>query len=160
MEIGANGMPEVIDTEGRAHSGRDPLDVEALLATLPDRDIYRAVPEGTKIGHLHLHVSDLGASFRFYRDTLGFIEGMAPSHLEFADLHAGGDFKHRMAINTWQGQGAPKPPKGTAGLRQFTVRYDSADRPGGALPGARAGGGDRVLQDPDGNAVHVEVASA
>jgi catechol 2,3-dioxygenase len=158
MGIGANGMPEVIDAQGRKRSGRDPIDVKALLATLPDQDIQRPVPEGTKIGHMHLHVSDLDASFKFYRDTLGFLEGMAPSYLGFADLHAGGAFKHRMAINTWQGKGAPKPPEGTAGLRQFTVRYDSVDRLNAALKGGQAEGGNQVLHDPDGNAVHVGVA--
>lgn len=38
-----------------------------------------------------------------------------------ADLHTGGRFPHRMALNVWQGQGAPQPPTGTAGLRHFTI---------------------------------------
>jgi catechol 2,3-dioxygenase len=155
MRVTAAGF-EVIDADGRVRSGRDPLDVEAVLDSLPDRDVERPMPSGTFVGHVHLHVGDLDPALRFYRDGIGFIENMRSDRFGFADLHAGGRFKHRMAINTWQGAGAPPAPAGTAGLRHFTIRFDSADRLHDTLSrlpdGAQRDDG-VLVRDPAGNAV-------
>ncbi|HWG85571.1 MAG TPA: hypothetical protein VNT60_08840, partial [Deinococcales bacterium] len=118
---------EVVDSSGRVRSGRDPLDVDRVLANLPDRDFERPVPEGTKVGHVHLHVSDIEAALGFYRDGLGFLENMVSARFGAADLHAGGRFPHRLAVNVWQGQGAPQPPAGTAGLRHVTIRFETSE---------------------------------
>lgn len=153
---GDGGLLDIVDNEGRRRGGTEPLDVEQVLRALPDRDFSRPLPEGTKIGHVHLHVDDLETSTRFYRDVLGFIENTYAPNWGMADLYAGGRFPHRIALNTWQGAGAPQPPAGTAGLRHFTVRYDSERRLEEALQ--RAGRAERrsdggVVRDPAGNAV-------
>jgi catechol 2,3-dioxygenase len=152
---------EVIDVQGRLRSGRDPLDVEEVLAQLSDRDFERPMPDGTKVGHVHLHVSDLDAALRFYRDALGFLEHMNAPQFGMADLHAGGRFEHRMAINVWQGRGAPPPPPGAAGLRYFTIRFDSPDRLAGVMrrigDASTDADGYRV-RDPSGNQVVLTAA--
>jgi catechol 2,3-dioxygenase len=125
--------PVVIDSEGRERSGRDPLDVEQLLARLPDADYDRPVPSGTRVGHVHFHVGDIAAAHRFYRDVLGLLDHLYAPQLGMADFHAGGRFPHRLALNTWQGVGATPPPAGTAGLRHYTVRLDSPARLEGVL---------------------------
>src|SRR5579864_2861706 len=121
----AGGEPEIIDSDGRRRGGTEPLDVEQVLNTLADRDLEKPLPNGTKVGHVHLHVGDLSEAARFYRDELGFIENTNIPFFQMADLYAGGTFPHRIALNTWQGQGATQPPAGTAGMRHFTIRYDS-----------------------------------
>ncbi|HWG55317.1 MAG TPA: VOC family protein [Gaiellaceae bacterium] len=118
--------PEIIDATGQRRSGRDLLDVRQVLSTLPDDDLARPLPVGTTIGHIHLHVGDIDANRRFYRDGLGFID--ANDFGSGVDFHANGRFKHRMAINVWQGIGATQPPAGTAGLRYFTIRFDTPER--------------------------------
>jgi catechol 2,3-dioxygenase len=155
--------PEVIDAEGRRRDGTEPLDVGEVLATLPDRDLERPLPAGTKVGHVHLHVGDLEAAYRFYRDELGFIEHVYAPRFGFADLHAGGRFPHRMAVNVWQGDGAPRPPQGTAGMRHFTIRFDSAERLEEvtgrvAEPEPREDG--HVVRDPAGNVVLLRGSAA
>lgn len=156
MRVTATGV-EVIDADGGVHGGRDPLDVEAVLGKLPDREIERLLPTGTFVGHLHLHVGDLDAAVRFYRDEIGLIERMLIPQIGMADLHAGGRFEHRMGLNTWQGIGAPQAPAGTAGLRHFTIQYDSANRLHDALnrlpDSARDVGG--LWHDPAGNAMRL-----
>ncbi len=127
MRVLPNGI-EIVDSEGRVRSGRDPLDVRQVLARLPDADVERPVPPGTTVGHLHLHVDDLAAARRFYHDVLGFAEHMWMPQMGAADFHAGGRFPHRLAVNTWQGAGAPRPPAGTAGLRSYAIRFDSSAR--------------------------------
>jgi catechol 2,3-dioxygenase len=146
MRITPNGS-EVIDASGRQRSGRDLLDVREILSHLPDDDIDRPLPVKTKIGHVHLHVGDIADGQRFYRDTLGFADSMSMGSM--ADFHANGRFKHRIAINTWQGTGASQPPAGNAGLRHFTIRFDTPERLHDAL--ARV---DSATPHPDGHLVH------
>lgn len=148
--------PEVIDAEGRRGGGTEPLDVGEVLDALLDRDLERPLPAGTKIGHVHLHVGDLDAAFRFYRDELGFIEHVYAPRFGFADLHAGGRFPHRMAVNVWQGEGAPQPPPGIAGLRHFTIRFDSParlDEVAARVAGAEQREDSHVVRDPARNVV-------
>jgi catechol 2,3-dioxygenase len=144
--------PEIIDADGRRRSGRDPLDVREVLSHLPDREWERPLPAGTTIGHMHLHVGDVRAGQRFYRDQLGFRD--ANDFGSGIDFHADGRFKHRMAINVWQGQGVVQPPAGTAGLRHFVLRYDSAERLQTALARVDAATPHpegHLVRDPSGN---------
>jgi catechol 2,3-dioxygenase len=146
----------VIDRDGHRWSGIDPLDVQAVLKKLPDGEIDRPLPSGTKISHVNLYVGDLHAAYAFYRDEVGFTESTYVSSLGVADLFAGGLFPHRIAINTWQGVGAPQPPPGTAGLRHFTVVYDSAKRlesVAALIAEAQKRPDGYLVQDPAGNAV-------
>ena len=145
--------PEVIDADGQLRSGRDPLDVREVLSHLPDNDLDRPLPVGTKIGHMHLHVGDIDAGHRFYRDQLGFLD--ANDFGSGVDFHANGRFKHRMAINTWQGAGVTQPPPGTAGLRHFTIRYDSAECLQSVLDRVEASphAEGHLVHDPSGNAI-------
>jgi catechol 2,3-dioxygenase len=146
--------PEVIDASGRRRSGRDPLDVREVLGHLPDADLARPLPAGTTIGHMHLHVGDIAAGHRFYGDALGFIE--ANDFGSGVDFHANGRFKHRIAINVWQGVGVSQPPAGTAGLQHFTIRFDSPERLQAALArvdGATPHADGRFVRDPAGNAM-------
>ena len=144
--------PEVIDASGQRRSGRELLDVREVLSTLGDDDFTPPLPTGTIIGHMHLHVGDLAASRRFYRDGLGFIE--ANDFGSGVDFHANGPFKHRLAVNTWQGVGASQPPAGTAGLRRFTIRFDTPERLQTTLTrlsSAEVHADGHLVRDPAGN---------
>lgn len=150
------GMPDIIDSEGRSRGGAEPLDVREVLNTLADRNYLRLLPAGTKIGHVHLYVSDLEETFRFYRDDLGFIEHMHAPSMGMSDLFAGGTFPHRIAMNTWQSAGRPQAPAGTAGMRHFTITYGSPERLhaiAGTLRQVDAVDGGFVTRDPAGNTV-------
>src|ERR1700730_4509155 len=49
-----------IDKDGRPRSGRDPIDLEQLFSELaPDDQLDAPLPEGTRMGHVHLHVRDV-----------------------------------------------------------------------------------------------------
>jgi len=117
----AGGRFEAVDAQGRARSGRDPLDLEELFRHLrPDDDLGAPMPLPTKIGHVHLHVAGLDEAVRFYHEGLGFdVMGRAPA-FQAAFLSAGG-YHHHLGVNTWQGEGAPTPPADALGLRHFTV---------------------------------------
>ncbi|HVH11310.1 MAG TPA: VOC family protein [Gemmatimonadales bacterium] len=124
-----------------------------------------AIPAGTRIGHVHLTVSDLERSLRFYRDVLGFTE--TTRYGEDAVFLAAGDYHHHIGLNTWAGHGAPAPPPGTTGLYHFAILYPDRRALAGVvhrvlaarvpLEGAADHGVSEAiyLRDPDGNGVEL-----
>ena len=62
------------------------------------KDTY-IIPAGTKIGHVHLKVSDLEKSIHFYCHLLGF-EIVSKYGKDAVFISAGG-YHHHIALNTW-----------------------------------------------------------
>ena len=79
------------------------------------------IPAGTRIGHVHLKVSDLERAVRFYRDIMGF-ELVTRLGDEAAFLSAGG-YHHHIGLNTWTSRGGAPPARGTTGLYHFAINY-------------------------------------
>ncbi len=115
-----------VDADGNPHSGREPLDVEALLQHLrPGDRLDQSAPEGTGIGHVHLHVADIAEANHFYHDQLGFnIQGVSNS-IGISFVSAGG-YHHHIGLNIWLGQSAPAPADGALGLRYFSILVPDA----------------------------------
>ena len=80
----------------------EPLDVRDLLAA-GGAQPWQGAPPGTTMGHVHLHVGNLGAAEAFYHVGLGFDKTVwsYPGALFFS---AGG-YHHHLGTNTW----APGP---------------------------------------------------
>ena len=98
-----------------------PLNVDDLLMELGQQDAaWSGLPTETRIGHVHLHVSDLGQAEAFYRDLLGFdvVSRYGPS----ASFVSAGGYHHHIGMNTWAGVGVPSPPADGVGLRFFTIQ--------------------------------------
>ncbi len=125
IEISPFGVV-MYDALGQPQPATGPLDVTAALAPLADRDPMVALPAGTFIGHVHLHVSDLDHAVAFYRDVVGFTEHAVMRPYGMADLAAGGTFPHRIAVNDWHGPHARQPAPGTAGMRHFELTVADA----------------------------------
>jgi catechol 2,3-dioxygenase len=98
------------------------------------------IDPGTTIGAVHLTVSDLRRSVRFYH--------------------------HHVRLNTWAGVGAPPPPPGAIGLRHFVVKLpDEAARDAvlgrllaaGVVPEPVDGG--LLIRDPAKNAILLGVTT-
>jgi catechol 2,3-dioxygenase len=81
---------------------------------------YKA-PDKTRIGHVHLKVSDLKRSIAFYRDLLGFdVTTMYGSQAAF--LSAGG-YHHHIGLNTWHSEGAEPASRNGVGLYHVAILY-------------------------------------
>jgi catechol 2,3-dioxygenase len=103
----------------------DPLDVDGLLSELTEPDEpWRGLPPETILGHIHLQVADLAAAEAFYRDVLGL--DLTTRYGRSASFLSAGGYHHHIAINTWAGVGAPPPPAGSIGLREFVVKLPNA----------------------------------
>ena len=123
------------------------------------------IPSETRIGHVHLKVSDIEEALKFYRDILGFeiTERIGNS----AVFLSAGNYHHHIALNTWHSAGAPRASKSGVGLFHVAILYPS--RPelasivkrlfekGYPLTGAADHGVSEAiyLDDPDGNGVEL-----
>ncbi|MES2697478.1 MAG: VOC family protein [Verrucomicrobiota bacterium] len=117
--------------------GTLPLDVQALLAG--------ATPTATPLagavwGHLHLRVTDLARSERYYRETLGVV--VTQSSYPGARFLAADGYHHHLGLNTWGNPHAPQPA-GTPGLAHATFAVASVTEP-------------REVSDPDAISLRLE----
>ncbi|ADI00419.1 VOC family protein [Salisediminibacterium selenitireducens] len=105
---------------GMVHMTVDPLDFEDLLSKEPEAP-WNGLPEGTVMGHMHLHVSDVKEAEAFYTDVLGFqtVSRFSDHAVFLSDAH----YHHHIALNIWNGRGIPAPPLNTAGLKHYTIVY-------------------------------------
>jgi catechol 2,3-dioxygenase len=95
-----------------------------------DKDFHAVDPQ-VRIGHVHLKVSDLEASLKFYCGVLGF-ELMQRLGTEAAFVSAGG-YHHHIGLNTWDSLGGSPPPPGTTGLFHVAILYPDRAALGDAL---------------------------
>ncbi|MCR9114455.1 MAG: VOC family protein [Rhodobacteraceae bacterium] len=119
----------------------------------------------TRIGHVHLKVSDLDRAIAFYANVLGF-EVQQRYGPGAAFLSAGG-YHHHLGLNTWDSRGAGPAPKGHPGLYHTAFLYPDRAQLGDALRRVLAagiaieGGADHgvseaiYISDPDGNGVEL-----
>jgi catechol 2,3-dioxygenase len=102
--------------------GPKPLDLRNLLATVAREEPSSRAAAGLRIGHVHLHVGDLEAATRFYRDGIGFeVMATLPSavFVSFAGYH-------HLAYNVWRGTGVPPAAPDAVGLRHWTLQLSDA----------------------------------
>jgi catechol 2,3-dioxygenase len=125
-----------------------PLDLDDLVAELPEGDEEDAgAPAGTRIGHVHLQVSDLAPVERFYKQLLGF-EVTVRSYPGALFMAAGG-YHHHVGANTWQSAGGPPADPAARGLRCFTIVVPGGEHARVAQRAADAGF--EVEGQPDGS---------
>jgi len=79
------------------------------------------IPQNTRIGHVHLKVSDLNRSLDFYCKLLGF-ELITTYGTDAAFISAGG-YHHHIGLNTWQSKNMPPAQKNTVGLFHTAILY-------------------------------------
>src|SRR5947209_2923583 len=97
-----------------------PLDLNDLVGQLRGAaEIQAEMPAGTRIGHVHLQVSELGEAEAFYHGVLGF-DVVVRGYPGALFVSAGG-YHHHIGLNTWHSAGTPPAPAGSVGLRSFTI---------------------------------------
>lgn len=124
-----------------------------------------SIPAQTRIGHVHLKVSDLDRALAFYCDLLGFDLVMRYGP-QAAFISAGG-YHHHIGLNTWHSRGSGPAPLNAVGLYHTAILYperkdlariflrlQEARYP---LTGASDHGVSEALylDDPDGNGVEL-----
>jgi catechol 2,3-dioxygenase len=136
-----------------------PLDLDSLIAELDGHErLSPTAPAGTRIGHVHLQVSDLAAAEQFYAGVLGF--DVTVRGYPGALFVSAGGYHHHLGLNTWNSLGSPPAARDAVGLRSFEIVLPSADELDRVLGRARAAGIETqelsdawLVRDPFGNGV-------
>jgi catechol 2,3-dioxygenase len=144
-------------SHGRLEMATLPLDLDNVLGELSGaRELQVLAPPGTRIGHIHLQVSDLAESESFYRGVLGF--DVTVRGYPGALFVSAGGYHHHIGLNTWHSAGSGPPAPGSVGLRSFDVIVPSSAAQDQLLERVRAAGleleqgaGGPVVRDPSGN---------
>jgi catechol 2,3-dioxygenase len=152
-----------------------PLNIDSLLEEVKGEGIRKTlsenweVPAETKIGHIHLHVSNLESAETFYHRILGFDITMK-SYPGALFLSAGG-YHHHIGANIWAGADAPPPPPDSVQLRSYSIRLSSNTQLSNLIANLRAnncvvreglihrieGCSGIAVTDPDGNNIEIVV---
>ena len=136
-----------------------PLNVQDLVAA-GGSERWSGMPNGTTIGHVHLHVGDLEQAATFYHEALGF-DKVVWSYPGALFLSAGG-YHHHLGTNTWAA-GAPAAAEDDARLVEWElVLPDAASVSAAGASVESAGGtiersqdGSILARDPWGTAVRL-----
>lgn len=81
------------------------------------------IPAKTRIGHVHLKVSNLENSLEFYCGLLGF-DLVTSYGTEAAFISAGG-YHHHIGLNTWFSKDSPPNSTQSVGLFHTAILYPS-----------------------------------
>ena len=108
-----------MDEEGHFDMGTEDLDLDSLILSIQGKNKkWTGLPADTTIGHVHLRVSELEKTAKFYT-TLGF--EITQEYGEQALFFASGDYHHHIGANTWESAGADPLPDDSAGLGLFEI---------------------------------------
>jgi catechol 2,3-dioxygenase len=129
-----------------------PLDAGSLLAEAGDGE-FEGLPDGTRIGHVHLRVRDVDETIGFYRDQLGM--GLTAQLGQQAAFLSAGGYHHHVGGNTWETLGGSPAPEGTARLLRFTIVLPDDEEV--ARLADRIGGTE--VRDPSGNLLALAAVS-
>jgi catechol 2,3-dioxygenase len=110
------------DSEGHIKMDTLPLDLNSLLSELnkDERKTAKAFPSGARIGHMHIRVTNLERSIKFYHKKIGLDITSDWSSMGAAFLSAGG-YHHHIGMNTWHSLNGEVHGNCESGLENFTI---------------------------------------
>lgn len=146
----------------------DPLDGESLLSELSvETDTLYSMPPETRIGHVHLQVSDLAKAEEFYHEILGF--DITQRSYPGALFVSAGGYHHHIGLNIWSSRGQSPPPPDAIGMLRFGIEVPDKETLGTLeqrlksfeLPftGRQNGGSEKIIAN-DFDAIEIEIVSA
>lgn len=118
----------------------------------------------TRVGHIHLKVTNLERAVDFYSNVMGFEVQSRGNRAAF--LSAGG-YHHHIGLNTWHSAGTGAAPVNRAGLyhvaflypdrRALAEAYRAVLDAGVTIDGAADHGVSEAIyfRDPDGNGIEI-----
>ncbi len=142
------------DAQGNILSASAPLDINEIYKSLKDRDLSTPISDECKIGHIHFYANNVEKSDLFYKQ-MGFLQFNSLPQFMYADVSAGGPYKHRIAMNSWHGPNRPLAPKDSAGLRHYQIVFESKEKLSQALKNVphELKDGNYWVNDPTGNRI-------
>lgn len=143
---------------GKIRMATDPLNTESLLAAAEEK--WKGLPPATRMGHIHLQVTNLEKVQQFYCDGLGF--DVVYEYPQALFMSTGG-YHHHIAVNTWNDASKEDTPnENEVGLQSFSVRFPSDEARNNAVERLRnlrfvvhENEHNYVTEDPSGNQIQL-----
>ncbi|WP_400245384.1 VOC family protein [Niallia sp. JL1B1071] len=101
------------------------MDTKGVLAAAGNGQ-WNGLPEGTILGHIHLHVAELEQTVDFYVQGLGF--DIVQKYGSQAFFLSTGRYHHHIGLNVSNGVGAPVPKKNQVGLAYYELKIPSQEK--------------------------------
>ncbi len=138
-----------------------PLNLNSLLMVLngDETNSRSPFPRGARIGHVHLRVTNLERSVKFYHEKLGLDITANLPDMGAAFLSVGG-YHHQIGLNTWHSLEGSPHKEGQAGLENFTVKVPARsvlNALASEFPDSSLKSGRLSVFDPDGIRILIEV---
>ena len=110
------------DSQGHLIMDTLPLDLQSLQSEMKKDESRNAIPfpTGGKIGHIHLRVTNLERSIRFYHEKLGLDLTVDWRSMGAAFLSKEG-YHHHIGLNTWYSLDGEVHQSDMNGLKNFTI---------------------------------------
>ena len=108
-----------IREDGRIIGTTEVMDAEGLYRLATPLESPYKMPEGSRMGHVHLSVRKSGVSSEFYQNVLQVQDKFS---VRSASWLASGNYHHHLAVNEWGGQLAIRT-EGMRGLAYYTVIF-------------------------------------
>lgn len=97
------------------------LDIDNLLKEVT-KGGWNKMPSDTKIGHVHLHVTNLAKAMKFYHEILGL---KLTTTYPGAYFFAANNYHHHIAANTWLENEIEPASSEHVGLNHFSIELSS-----------------------------------
>lgn len=110
-----------IKEDGRIIGTTEAMDAEGLYRLATSLEGPYKMPEGSRMGHVHLSVRKSGISSEFYQNVLQVQDKFS---VRSASWLASGNYHHHLAVNEWGGQGLITRIEGMRGLAYYTVIFE------------------------------------
>lgn len=109
-----------IREDGRIIGTTETMDAEGLYRLAAPLEGPYKMPEGSRMGHVHLSVRKSNISSEFYQNVLKVEDKFS---VRSASWLASGNYHHHLAVNEWGGQLAART-EGMRGLAYYTVIFE------------------------------------
>ena len=110
-----------IKEDGRIIGTTEAMDAEGLYRLATSFEGPYKMPEGSRMGHVHLSVRKSSISSEFYQNVLQVQDKFS---VRSASWLASGNYHHHLAVNEWGGQGLTTRTERMRGLAYYTVIFE------------------------------------
>jgi len=164
-----NGIEAYVDrpaeswvwNDEKVYMTTEELEADDLLAERHNTK-WTGLPTDTIMGHIHLHVADLKQTEEFYTKGLGFKS--VNRYGRQALFVSSGNYHHHIGLNTWNGEGVPKPKVNQVGMKYFTLVCPDELKRESTLKQLKEinayvykEDGKYFVEDPSGNIIHLKI---
>jgi len=102
-----------------------PLNLSHITKELDDSDFWEGIHPSANIGHIHLKVSNIFHTEKFYSFMLGF--KVTTRSYPGALFLAAGDYHHHIGANIWKTRNGFPPPENSLGLTGLTINIPDSE---------------------------------